>query len=593
MCGILGLIDYRHNDYRADSFDQFSKSMPHRGPDDKGEFKEGTVYFGHQRLSLIDLSAAGHQPMQSGDGNCTIVFNGEIYNFIELRKELETLGHRFISTSDTEVILEAYSEWGTASFSRFNGMFAFALFVRELDVVYLVRDHAAIKPLYYSLDNNTLLFASEVRAFKAYNPDWHANPDWQVCFLTMGFIPFPYTTLLGVKSLPKGHFLEYHISRHKSIVTRFHKFNFSSAIDNEEEALSKIRELMFAATERHLISDAPIGIFLSGGIDSSLLALIADKLGQDNLNTLSVTFDEATFNEEPYQEMVLDRMRPHKHYAYKVNEQMFIDHLQDIFKAMDQPSWDGVNSYFISKCAHDAGLKAVLSGLGADEIFGGYPSFNRIGLLKKCALLPGLLRRMASYSSKNALSRLAFLNLKSNYNEYLFLRGGFNPATVAQLTGKKEEEVIGILNSLHLTDYPKTKDKNLASFLETNVLMENQMLKDTDYMSMWHSLEVRVPFLDRELMETVYAIDPSIKYNTQRPKYLLTKAFEDLLPDGVVYRKKQGFTFPFSIWMLNNKELFKSMLPDNAVSHKIWNSFESGKVHWSRVWALIVMNLYI
>jgi asparagine synthase (glutamine-hydrolysing) len=272
---------------------------------------------------------------------------------------------------------------------------------------------------------------------------------------------------------------------------------------------------------------------------------------------------------------------------------MFIDHLSDIFKAMDQPSWDGVNSYFISQCAHEAGLKAVLSGLGADEIFGGYPSFGRINLLKKGIALPRLMKRLARFSPKDTLSRLDFLNLKCNYNEYLFLRGGFNPETVAQLTGKKEEEVVEILNGLHLDDYPKTKDKNLASFLETNVLMENQLLKDTDYMSMWHSLEVRVPYLDRKLMEAVYSIDPAIKYNTQRPKYLLTKAFEDLLPDGVVFRKKQGFTFPFSVWMLNNKELFKAMLPDSAVSYKIWQSFVNGKLHWSRVWALIVMNLYL
>ena len=592
MCGILGLIDAQQKDFLSDSLNQFSGAMPHRGPDDKGEYKDGTIYLGHQRLSLLDLSAAGHQPMHCVDENSIIVFNGEIYNFIELKNELEALGHRFTSTSDTEVILVAYSAWGTASFSRFNGMFAFALYDKELDTVYLVRDHAAIKPLYYSLENNALLFASEIRAFKAFKPEWPSNPDWQVYFLTMGFVPFPFTTLQGVNILPKGHFLTYHISQQKSIITPFHQFKFTSTINNEGKALKQVRDLMFAATERHLVSDAPIGIFLSGGIDSSLLALIADKLGHENLNTLSVIFDEATFNEEPYQNMVLDKMRPHKHYAYKVNEQMFIKQLPDIFNAMDQPSWDGVNSYFISKCAHEAGLKAVLSGLGADELFGGYPPFNRMGFLKKATALPSFIKGLMRNASKDSLSRLAFLNLKSNYKEYLFLRGGFNSSIVATLTGKTEEEVIYTLNKLNLPNYPEKEDKNLASFLESNVYMENQLLKDTDYMSMWHSLEVRVPFLDRELMETVYSINPSLKYNRQRPKYLLTKAFEDILPCEVVYRKKQGFTFPFSIWMLNNKELLKSMLPDTPVSLKIWQQFESGKLHWSRVWALIVMNKF-
>lgn len=585
MCGVIGIANNRAEPSKVR---QMSQSIAHRGPDAEGFWKNENVALGHRRLSIIDLSPLGNQPMASNDGKQILVFNGELYNFEEIRSELQGKGYTFRSTSDTEVIVNAFQEWSTDALGRFNGMFALAVYDGQKNRLVLARDHIGIKPLYFHVSEDRLLFSSEIRGFKAYDPNWPINKDWPIYFLSLGFVPFPYTTLRDVFVLPKGSYLSFDVSTHNYSVNCYHRLSFSKTITSEAEALKKIREITFNAVDRHMISDAPLGIFLSGGIDSSLLSLVADHLGHNDLRTVSVSFSESSFDESPYRDIVLQRMRPHHHQIYTVDESMFIEHLDDIFKAMDQPSWDGVNSYFVSKCAHEAGLKAVLSGTGGDELFGGYPSFNRIGLLNRLRHIPGFMLSAAKFLPKETFRRLVFLNTPTNYNEYLFLRGAFTPAIVATITGKTEGEVLQTLDGLALADYPVKRDQNVAAFLEANVYLGDQLLKDIDYMSMWHSLEVRVPFLDRELMELVYSISPSVKFNAKQPKYLLTKAFADLLPDEITFRKKQGFTFPFSIWLKNNMDYFKLMLQDTPITQPLVNQFVQGKLHWSRLWALIV-----
>jgi asparagine synthase (glutamine-hydrolysing) len=589
MCGINGIVNIETVQPHLSKIKEMNQQLAHRGPDSDGFWNDEHVAFGYRRLSIIDLSPLGNQPMLSPDGNLVLVFNGEIFNFKELKKELLEKGHSFRSSCDSEVILYAYAQWGTDAFRRFNGMFSLAIYDKLRKEIILARDHAGIKPLYYHLSGSQLIFSSEIRGFKAFNDNWPANENWPVYFLSFGFIPSPNTTLKDVYTLPKGSFLKLNISDFTFHIEPFHNFQFTHSISSETEALNRVRETMLEAVDRHMFSDAPLGIFLSGGIDSSLLALIADHLGHKNLNTLSITFSEATFNEGPYQDIVLKHMRPHNHQAYNVDSAMFINQIEDIFKAMDQPSWDGVNSYFISQCAHRAGLKAVLSGIGGDELFGGYPSFQRVGLLNKLKYVPSALFSMANYVPNDTLARLSFLNTDTEYKEYLFLRGAFTPNVVADIIGLDEKKVCHILSGLSLPGYPTLRDANLATFLETNVYMESQLLKDTDYMSMWHSLEVRVPFLDKENMELLHAIHPSVKFINSQPKYLLTKAFEDLLPREVVFRKKQGFTFPFSIWLKNNIGQFKPFLPDTKIANSITKKFIEGNIHWSRLWALMVL----
>jgi len=427
MCGIVGI---HSNNINRELFNKALESINHRGPDSDGLWTDGSAAFGFRRLSIIDLTPTGNQPMISPDKNLVLIFNGEIYNFKELRSELISKNHVFRSTSDTEVILHAYQEWGTEAFARFNGMFALAIHDQLKNQIILARDHAGIKPLYYSIQNRELFFGSEIRLFKTYYPNGKDFSEWPIYFLTFGFIPAPYTTLDGVYMLPKGTYLSYDLSAlepaKKYRINTFHEFVFSNTVNSEKAAIELVRDTFFAAVNRHMISDAPLGIFLSGGIDSSLIALLADYLGHSHLNTLSVTFNEATYNEEPYQQLVLNKMRKHNHQSYKVDYKMFIDNLDDVFKAMDQPSWDAVNSYFVSKCAHEAGLKAVLSGLGGDELFGGYPSFNRIKALQIARHTPEWLAHWAVNVPYSHLSRLGAFENNSNYSDYLFLRGGYN-----------------------------------------------------------------------------------------------------------------------------------------------------------------------
>jgi asparagine synthase (glutamine-hydrolysing) len=592
MCRIAGIIEKHPQPESPSKLARMLASLAHGGPDDSGTFHENGVHLGHRRLSILDLSPLGKQPMLTPDGEVVISFNGEIFNFLSIREELEQKGYHFRSGSDTEVILHAWKEWGTSCFQRFNGMFALAIYDRAKNQVILARDHSGIKPLYYSLNSERLIFASEVRAFTQYDPVWEENPDWKVLFYAFGSIPFPFTTLQGVESLQKGSYLILDLDAFTTQQVRYHQFVFTDEIKDPVLAQQLIREELVKSVERHLISDAPIGVFLSGGIDSSLLALIADGLGTEKLKTISVTFKEATFDESPYQQMVLDRIDS-DHIAYQVTEEMFIESLEDIFKAMDQPSIDGVNSYFVSKCAHQAGLKAVLSGLGADEYFGGYGSFQRIEVMGYLKQFPA--KRALGFGlglAKEEWKRVAWLDLGNATGDYLFLRGIFSPARIAALVNKPEKEVWQIIRKAKIEDPTRSGNGDYASYLESNVYMENQLLKDTDAMSMWHGLEVRVPFLDKDLLSLVSKVAPAIKYNEDSPKYLLTHTFCDLLPKDIVFRKKQGFTFPFHQWMRSDHFEMNEFMGYNSISKEVQQSFFEGKTHWSKYWALVLMNLY-
>jgi asparagine synthase (glutamine-hydrolysing) len=596
MCGIAGVI--RFDDYKINEGNliRMRDSMHYRGPDDSGIYinDERSVALAHRRLSIIDLSSLGHQPMSSEDGNIRLIHNGEIYNFRELKAELKTSGHTFFSGSDTEVILKAYQEWGEKSFEKLNGMFAFCIYDRKKDLLYLVRDHAGIKPLYYSISNGRLLFSSEVRAFKVFDGNWEENKDWRIYFLTFGHLPEPFTTLKDVYALPGGSFLRLDLKTGKHALTEHTRFEFTGAITNPQDAAQGTRKFLTKAVERHYISDAPIGVFLSGGIDSSLIALVADEFQKDNLRTLSIVFNEKEYSEKSYQDIVLGRIKAH-HASCLVTGRDFMDNLDNISLSMDQPTIDGVNTYFISKCAREAGLKAVLSGLGGDELFGGYPSFERIdNIWPVRESIPSSIFKAFRYSGNDKWKKLSFLSLKNPLGYYLLFRGLYTPDCVARLLDTDEKEVFRTLEKVYVEIREDISKKNLVSYLETKLYMRNQLLKDSDFMSMKHSVEVRVPFLDKELMRFVCSVKDTVKFNSGMPKHLLVKAFGDILPKEITTRKKQGFTFPFDTWMRKSgRGVFEEVLSENSInksySDKLFHKFENGKLHWSRVWALMVL----
>ena len=596
MCGITGIVRFDDQQIDQSTLIRMRDALSHRGPDDSGIYANDkrTVAFGHRRLSIIDLSERGHQPMCSEDRNLWIVCNGEIYNFREIRKELESLGHSFSSSSDTEVIINAYSEWGEQCFEKLNGMFALSIYDRRRNLLYLARDHAGIKPLYYSFTKDRLVFSSEVRALKSFDSGWDEFDDWRIYFLTFGHIPEPYTTLKDVFMLSKGSFMRLDTTTGKYSLTKFIELEYSEKIYDESEAIQLVRDTFTRAVERHLISDAPIGVFLSGGIDSSLIALLAHKFQGDNLRTLSVVFDEKEYSEDYYQNIVRNQLSS-RHKSYRVTENDFLDNLDDIFESMDQPSIDGINTYFIAKCAKEEGLKSVLSGLGGDELFGGYPSFNRIDRLwfLKDNFLTALFKAF-KYADSHKWKKLSFLSMKNPLGYYLLFRGLYTTQVTAEILDVQESRVVAALEKLYFDVQDNIEKKNFVSFLETNLYMQNQLLKDTDSMSMRHSVEVRVPFLDKQLMSLIFSISEEVKYNNKVPKYLLVQAFKDMLPKEVVTRKKQGFTFPFDIWMRRTgRDFFQGAIAEAGINRKktdlLWKNFESGQLHWARVWGMAVL----
>lgn len=556
--------------------------MAHGGPDGEGVFIDEGIAFGHRRLSLIDLSEAGKQPMQIQNGVITITFNGEIYNFNTLRNELEALGFTFNSHSDTEVILVAYQAWGTQAFAKLSGMFAFALFDSALAKTFLVRDQAGIKPLYYSTKNNTLVFASEVKAFKQSPIAYTENPDWKVLFMAYGHMPDPFTTLEDVFMLPAETALAWDHQREE---IQFFDIEIKADIEVEEQ----IGQSLTTAVERHLISDAPIGIFLSGGIDSSILTLIANNLKKEQLKTVSINFDDEKFSEEPYQNLVAN-ITDGQHHAYTVTEKEFLTHFDEAMQAMDQPTQDGINSWFVNKYAKVNGLKAVLSGLGADELLGGYPSFKRIKLAKSLEKLPKILIRLLSKIPHTRFERLYYLSYGTATGMYLFLRGAFTPKAISKLSCLPVKQVNAILAKVpQPKNYASKSPLAQCSILETRYFMQQQLLKDTDFMSMAHGVEVRVPFLDRDFISLCQNMPDTVRFPA-KPKGLLIDTFKNLLPKAIWDRPKMGFTFPFEKWLNKVGKLIDLRNYSNTQTHPYIKSFTQGKLHWSKL--LIIYQVF-
>ncbi|OJW15057.1 asparagine synthase (glutamine-hydrolyzing) [Mucilaginibacter sp. 44-25] len=584
MCRITGIVSDHLTNEDVLSVKAMCNALRHGGPDDEGIYvsSRNNVAFGHRRLSIIDLSRNGHQPMANADQTVVITFNGEIYNYRELKARLLKLGAAFQNDTDTEVIIQAYKYWGAASFSKLRGMFAFALHDIAQDEVYLVRDTAGIKPLYYHADGKKLIFASEIRAFKQSGINYQANNQWPVLLLAYGHIPEPHTTLQGVLSLPKGHYLHRDKNGQCKLVSYTLKPD-GVLIDSPEAAREIIRDGLQAAVKRQLIADAPIGVFLSGGIDSSLLSLLANEQ-VSQLKTVSIFFNEKQYDERWYQQTILNKLQG-ENFTHLVKQQDFERYFQQIVSAMDMPTTDGINSWFISKYANENGLKAVLSGVGADELFGGYPSFSRIKYLGYIKRIPFQLLRLARHIGSSGYKRLSYLGYNHIVADYLTLRGLFSINEIAMLTGTTEQHVANILFADDPQPYQGADDALKASWLETNIYMQNQLLHDTDTMSMSHGLEVRVPFLDEELTAAVAHISPKIRF-ANLPKKLLVESFADILPEAVWNRPKMGFTFPLQQWMRENEAISHIGNYQSPAAKKMIADFNKGQMHWSRAFAL-------
>jgi len=544
--------------------------LKHGGPDDEGLYvcEEHHLVLGHRRLSLIDLSSCGHQPMSYAEGRYEISFNGEIYNYRELKEELKRTGAVFKTESDTEVILAAFATWGAASFDKLNGMFAFAIWDNVEAKLYLVRDPSGIKPLYYAATAEGVAFASEIKGFRPVPYLQEENNRWPVYLMAYGHLPEPVTVLKKVKPLAKGTFICYDARSRQLKKESFKQYQYIEKLDNRKDVIAQIKDTLYQSVKKHLVADVPLGVFLSGGLDS-------------------LYFQEHSFSEKKYQDLLLDQMACQRH-QYLLKEEDFHENLQRILQCMDQPSCDGINTWFISRYAKENGLKAVLSGIGSDELYGGYPSFSRSSTANLLEKLPHTLLRSGKFASLKKLRRLGYLSLGGATGKYLFLRGQFIPYEIAQHLNISEEQVWDILKEdPYCEDIANLSAGNQASWLESNFFMQNQLLRDADVMSMAHGIEIRVPFLDKEFIELSCQVRSDIKY-AGRPKQLLIDAFKDILPEPIWNRPKMGFSFPFRRWLSNNEYVKSLIAPDSSA----YRRFASGNMHWSQFLSLILIKNY-
>lgn len=591
MCRISGIIGSDTVTLKKD-IEVMTDAMRRGGPDDLGIYIDNAnrVALGHRRLSILDLSTLGSQPFLDSLEKYAIVFNGEIYNYIQLKNELVFKGHEFRSNSDTEVILYGYIEWGIKKLlSRLEGMFAFIIYDKVNRTVVGARDQIGIKPLYYSFVRGTLYFSSEVRGLKAMMPSWPENENWHVWFLSFGFIPEPHTTLKNVFHLPSGSFLEYSLDNKKYQIESYYNLSYNVIPMSSTYAISRTRELVTNAVSSHLLSDAPLGVFLSGGLDSSILATLAQAnySGEfQKIKTLSIYFEDEKYSELKYQNLIRDRTGV-EHHSFKVTENLYQSEFENIVQAYDQPSIDGINTYFISKYAKELGLKVALSGLGADELFGGYSSFRNQHLTNK--KLARLITLYSKISNNYPEKKFSFYRNNIRYKDYLLNRGLFIPSDVAKITGFSEGQVIDILNTLELSSgYNSLHPLNKISFLEFSVYMKNQLLRDSDYMSMWHGLEIRVPFLDKSVVDFTLSIPPELKFVKNKSKFLVVEAFKRDLPREIWDRPKKGFSFPLDNWVNNN-----SYLQNEYLVPKYWQKLYRGnKINFAKLFSIFLKSSF-
>jgi asparagine synthase (glutamine-hydrolysing) len=613
MCGIAGVYNYRNRENIKDSISSMTDAIRHRGPDAEGLYLNDSVALGHRRLSIIDTSTDGNQPFYNEDKSLVVVFNGEIYNYLELRNELKS-SYSFRTESDTEVLLAAYTVWGYACVHKFIGMFAFAIWDSRSCSLLLVRDRLGIKPIYYVQSDGQIAFASEQRALIAggfANPE--LNPDRLSEYLAYQTVHSPNSILKNVSMLPAGHMAI--LSNGGIEIVEYWNPIKSTQItqDTEEEIKTKIYSLLYSSVELRMRADVPFGAFLSGGIDSSAVVGLMSKIAPGRVDTFSVTFYEKEFDESQWSTEVA-KIFGTRHHEMRVSANDFLNLIPEALDAMDHPGGDGPNTYVVSKLTREAGIKMALSGLGGDELFAGYDVFKRLKKLESNrwlnlapqsvrsiagSVLSGMAPSVATKKMKEilSLSEVDFAHVYPQSRRVFVEKDLRYLIYQASGSGNVVEE---ICRGIHASNLPLLSKVSMA---EMNTYMQNVLLRDADQMSMARALEVRVPFLDHRLVEYVLSVPDHIKYPSS-PKKLLVDSLKGLLPKDITERKKMGFTFPWKLWMKNE---LRSLCEDNltfldqsghfiegAIMH-LWNRFlkDDPEITWSRVWHLVVLGYWM
>jgi asparagine synthase (glutamine-hydrolysing) len=604
MCGISAIIQYKGEQPIQDVLLRMNKQMAHRGPDADGHYINENIGLGHRRLSIIDTEQSANQPMLSSNKNWVIAFNGEIYNYVELKAN-ELQGVQFQTESDTEVILELFNKYGTEAISKLKGMFAFVLHHIPTNETYVVRDRYGMKPLYFSFQQQGCFIASEIRALLASELVLRKlNRSALEEYIETQTVCAPNTLIEKVQLLEAGHYLHFkqnEISKHC-----YYRLlsDTTYELSDKKSAQILLRSTLKDSVEQHMRADVPFGAFLSGGIDSSLLVGLMSEVRSEKINTFQISFEEEAFDERKYAQLIAKKFDTN-HHEINLSAGEFLKDIPNAVASIDFPSGDGPNTYAVSKAAKEAGITVAISGLGGDELFAGYPVFQYMTSIEKSFVLKlsyplrkSVSLLLSSISSNRSLQKKAeLLGLKQADLSHAFplVRKVWNAN--ALLTRKtKHFEIEKNFKFIFEKNAPLL---NRVSAAEIESYMQHVLLRDSDQMSMAHSLEIRVPFLDHNVVELATHLSQNLKQPTS-PKKFLTEAFADILPDEIVNRKKMGFTLPWSVWMKNElkeftesgfQELYKQAVVNEKVLKNAWSKFLMGSEEKSFIsfWHLSVL----
>jgi asparagine synthase (glutamine-hydrolysing) len=618
-------------------------AMVHRGPDDEGflvnDQRVPGAALGMRRLSIIDLPG-GHQPVWNEARDIAVVFNGELYNYRELRERLKLAGHRFITDSDTEILVHGWEEWGEELLTELRGMFAFALLdlrkrFATVPVLFLARDPLGIKPLYYTRTVQGFMFASELRAILASGLlERRLSPDALTSYLLFGSVSEPVTLVDGVFSVPPGYAMLLHIpDRRRTTRVRpwWDPTRSSAARDPQQPgnlaaASVRLRTLLEDSVRAHLIADVPVGLFLSSGLDSSAMAVLAGR-AKENIQSFTLTFPHTDYDEGPLARIAAQAAGT-RHAEVPLQGTDMLARVDEAIAALDQPTMDGINTYFVSWAARQVGLKVALSGLGSDELFGGYRTFadtpRLLRLESVSRFVPGAFRRISAPLVNSFVARKGSLDAARKAQDawltpdalphaYFFTRLLFPPSEVSRLCEPRYRRSSvssdGVtLDPTWLGWLERTADQAHAqellaaiSWLEMRSYLASTLLRDTDCVSMARSLEVRVPFLDTPLVEFVVALPDRVRFEPGVWKALLRSALCGLIPPEILHQGKRTFTLPWEQWLrgslkacvessLNNlAPALKNQLHPNGLQ-TVWDKFMNGQTSWSRPWSLYILN---
>ncbi len=618
MCGIAGIISKKSSYNTTDILEKMISIQKHRGPDSNGKkillHNNWEIGLGHTRLSIIDLSHNANQPMTDTRTLNTICYNGEVYNYSRLRNEMQEKSE-WKSTSDTEVILKCFNQWGIECLEKIRGMFAFSIWDHQRKTLILARDQFGIKPLYFYYKENQFIYSSEIRSLLASEliPRKLSQQGLE-SYLEFGSVISPNTIIEDIYSLMPGEYLE--IKLGDSLSIRKESFRGKKTSKEKEISLKTYSEtskdlynILRDSVSSHLMSDLPLGVFLSGGIDSSTIVALMHETNKKPINTFSVVFEQKKYTENIFAKQIARKYKTN-HSEILLSESEILNMTPEALDCMDQPTMDGVNTYVISKAVKKAGITVALSGLGADELFAGYSSFSRISKLNYLKYIPNIPKRLLAKSAQ-----LLFRNSTNKMKAFELLGSDPNIHSLykisRQLLNQNDRQAL-LPNIKHaatssaIEGYANENDLdpvNLMSELEMQGYMTNTLLRDTDFMSMGNSLEVRVPFIDKEVYNFASQIPGKWKIKDRRLKSILIDSMGNLIPEEIKNRKKMGFTLPFDQWLrtslkqnvdevlIGGKEIQEKLGLSPEKISKIWSSYlsSSNDSFWSRPWALFVL----